>query len=95
MANSYQDLLEKLVNGHGLEVIRGWVSHWFVRKEAGKGLSEENYTAADKERIETMITQEDLDEGGYLNGDDVLTDEEAIEMINDVFGVPETVDIGA
>lgn len=82
----YGSLLSKALTGRGLVTIRDWINRWFVRKEAGKGLSEENYTSADKQRVAEAITEANLDEAIFENAEHILSDDE----INRILGVAES-----
>lgn len=86
MENLYTKLLSKALTGRGVATIRDWINKWFVRKETGKGLSEENYTATDKQRVSEAITQDDLDEAIFENDKYILSDDE----INHILGVAES-----
>lgn len=86
LANLYTTLLSKALTGRGLVTIRDWINKWFVRKEAGKGLSEENYTSTDKQRVADSITKEELDEAIFENDEYILNDDE----INRLLGVAES-----
>jgi len=86
LENLYTKLLSKALTGRGVATIRDWINKWFVRKETGKGLSEENYTATDKQRVAEAITQDDLDEAIFENDKYILSDDE----INHILGVAES-----
>ena len=86
MAKLYETLLNKALTGRGLATVRDWINEMFVRKEAGKGLSEENYTSTDKAKVDSAITMDDIDEAIFENEDYILTDEE----IYTILGVADT-----
>jgi len=86
LANLYTSLLSKALTGRGLVTIRDWINKWFVRKEVGKGLSEENYTSTDKQRVSEAITKDELDEAIFENDEYILSDDE----ISRLLGVAET-----
>ena len=83
MAKLYEILLSKPLTGRGLATVRKWINKTFVRKEAGKGLSEENYTATDKERVAGAMTREELKDDIFTSDEFVLTDEEIITILGE------------
>lgn len=86
MAKLYEVLLNKALSGRGLATVRKWINATFVRKEAGKGLSEENYTSTDKSKVDNAITLDDIDEAIFENDEYILTDEE----IYTILGIADT-----
>lgn len=81
MANLYEILLNKALSGRGLATVRKWINDMFVRKEAGKGLSEENYTRTDKAKVDSAITLDDIDEAIFENDQYILSDEEIYTIL--------------
>lgn len=86
MSKVYMSLLTKALNGHGVKKILKWIGDHFVRKEDGKGLSEENYTATDKQRVTEAVTKDELEETIFENDEFILNDDE----INRLLGVAES-----
>ena len=79
--NLFGSLLSKALTGRGLVTIRDWINKHFVRKEEGKGLSEENFTATYKKRVNEAITKDELDEAIFENDDYILTDDEISRLL--------------
>ena len=44
-------MLNKFINYTGLQTVIDWIKETFVQKEAGKGLSTEDYTTTDKQKV--------------------------------------------
>lgn len=44
-------MLNKFINYTGLQTVIDWIKETFVQKETGKGLSTEDYTTADKQKV--------------------------------------------
>ena len=81
MAKLYEILLNKALTGKGIVTIRKWINWHFVRKEDGKGLSEENYTRVDKQRVNDSITKEDVEEIIFENDEYILNDDEISRLL--------------
>ena len=79
--NLFGSLLSKAINGRGLVTVRDWINKHFVRKEEGKGLSEENFTATYKKRVNEAITKDELDEAIFENDEYILTDDEISRLL--------------
>lgn len=79
--NLFGSLLSKALNGRGLVTVRDWINKHFVRKEEGKGLSEENFTATYKKRVNEAITKDELDEAIFENDEYILTDDEISRLL--------------
>ena len=45
------DLLKRFIDYSGLSVVIDWIKETFVQKETGKGLSTEDYTTTDKQKV--------------------------------------------
>ena len=45
------DLLKKFIDYSGLSAVVDWIKETFVQKETGKGLSTEDYTTTDKQKV--------------------------------------------
>lgn len=45
------DLLKKFIDYSGLSAVIDWIKETFVQKETGKGLSTEDYTTTDKQKV--------------------------------------------
>lgn len=86
MAKLYETLLNKALTGRGLVTVRTWINEMFVRKEAGKGLSEENYTSTDKAKVAESITKDDIGTEIFENDEYILSDEE----INTILGIADS-----
>jgi len=84
LAKLYEILLNKALTGKGVAAIRYWINNRFVRKIPGRGLSEQNYTAKDKERVETAITKADLDEAIFENDEYILSPDEINVILGEV-----------
>lgn len=44
-------MLNKFINYTGLQTVIDWIKETFVQKETGKGLSTEDYTTTDKQKV--------------------------------------------
>lgn len=90
---------EYLVIDGVLEPVGDWAVDLsgYQQKEDGKGLSSNDYTAADKAKLggiaegATKVEASDTDGAIKVNGSDVqvvdiVTDAEVAEMLNEVFG---------
>ena len=86
MAKLYEILLNKALTGRGLATVRKWANDRFVRKEAGKGLSEENFTRDDKQRVTEALTKEDISGDIFENEEYILSDVE----INTILGIADS-----
>ena len=61
MANK-PNVLEKLMNGYRVITLRKWIQAHFVRKDGNKGLSTNDYTDAEKQRVANAATIAEVEE---------------------------------
>ncbi len=84
---SVKGLLDKVMNGHDLVVLRDWIKSHFVRKEANKGLSTHDLTDDLLAKVETAVTEEEAEEIiRRIDDGKISPDADVDAMLDDVFG---------